>query len=617
MEGVIAGVNAGGNCSGIPTPQGGVYFDNRFHAKPSVFVRTAGLIPREINGKPSYEKQAQPGDYIVMVGGRVGKDGIHGATFSSESLNEGSPATAVQIGDPITQKKLSDVIIKEARDLNLYTSMTDNGAGGLSCSVAEMAKESGGCHVHLDNVPLKYQGLAAWEIWISESQERMTLSVPKEKWDEFQSLMQRRGVEATVIGEFTNSGKCVVEHQGKNVMDLDIEFLHNGLPARPMTATYTRITHEEPTIPLLENLTGSLHSMLARKNIASTAFISQQYDHEVQGGSVLKPLQGRGRVNADATVTKPLLDSPKAVVTSQGINPSYSDIDTYAMAAATFDTAIRSAVAAGANLDHLAVMDNFCWCSSKDPERLGQLRASLEALYHISVAYETPFISGKDSMFNDFNGYDQDGNPTKISIPPTVLISTISVIDDATKAVSLDAKMVGDLVYILGETHDELGASEYFAQVGEEEKGRGERYIGNVVPQVDVQRNLSLYRSLSQAIQDDLIASAQSVSRGGLAVALAKTAMGGKVGLDISLDNLPGTSSRNDFALYSESQGRIVVTVAPEDQQRFEALMQSHAFAQIGHVTKNEFIIRNQTQNIVSTTVDSLLTSYHSTFGDR
>ena len=392
MEGVIAGVNSGGNQSGIPSPQGFVYFDERFKGKPLVFVGTVGLIPRESAGRVSHEKEARPGDYVVMIGGRVGKDGIHGATFSSEAIDSGSPATAVQIGDPITQKKLSDAVVKEARDLGLYTSITDNGAGGLSCSVAEMAKESGGCYIDLNKVPLKYPGLRPWETWVSESQERMTLSVPRGKWDEFSRLMQRRGVEATVIGEFTDSGKCVVDYDGKNVMDVEMDFLHNGLPQRPIKTTFTRQKHEEPDFSPLENLTGTLHSMLGRKNIASFEFISQQYDHEVQGGSVLKPLQGRGRVNADTTVVKPVLGSNRGVVISQGLNPSYGDIDTYNMAATAIDTAVRNAVVVGASPDRIALLDNFCWCSSTEPERLGQLKRAVQACYDPAVAYGTPFM---------------------------------------------------------------------------------------------------------------------------------------------------------------------------------------------------------------------------------
>jgi len=615
MEGVIAGVNSGGNQSGIPSPQGFIYFDERFKGKPLVFVGTLGLIPRESAGRLSHEKEARPGDYVVMVGGRVGKDGIHGATFSSEAIDSGSPATAVQIGDPITQKKLSDAIVKEARDRGLYTSVTDNGAGGLSCSVAEMAKESGGCYVDLNKVPLKYPGLQPWETWVSESQERMTLSVPKDKWNEFSGLMQRRGVEATVIGEFTDSGRCVVDYDGKTVMDVEMNFLHDGLPQRPIKTTFTRQRHEEPDFSELENLTGTLHSMLGRKNVASFEFISQQYDHEVQGGSVLKPLQGRGRVNANTTIVKPVLGSNKGVIISQGLNPSYSDIDAYNMAASAIDTAVRNAVAVGASPDRIALLDNFCWCSSTEPERLGQLKRAVQACYDTAVAYGTPFISGKDSMFNDFKGFDENGKPVKISVPPTLLVSSIAVMDDVRKAVSLDAKMPGDFVYVLGENAEELGGSEYFAMMGEQL--RGQRFIGNNVPDVRLAGNKRLYDKFSQALNQGLVASSQSVHRGGLGVALAKTAMGGRLGMEVSLGELRDIGMREDFALYSESQGRLVVTVNPDYASEFENVMKGERVARIGTVRSDDrFIIDGRREKaVVETSVGNMLHSYKSTLG--
>ncbi len=615
MNGVIEGVNVGGNCSGIPTPQGFVFFDESYKGKPLVFVGTVGLIPRERNGKQMHEKQAMPGDYIVMVGGRVGKDGIHGATFSSEAIDSGSPATAVQIGDPITQKKESDALIKDARDMGLYNSITDNGAGGLSCSVAEMAKESGGCYVHLDKVPLKYPGLAPWETWVSEYQERMTLEKKKKKWDDFHNLMKRRGVEATVIGEFTNSGKCVVDYNGNNVMDVDMEFLHNGLPPRPIKTTFTKTTHEEPDFECLDDLTDSLHAMLRRQNIASFEFISQQYDHEVQGGSVIKPLQGRGRVNGDATVIKPKLDSNKAVVISQGLNPSYSEIDTYDMAACAIDTAIRNAVVTGADLEHLALLDNFCWCSSKEPERLGQLKRACQACYDYATEFETPFISGKDSMFNDFEGFDENGNPIKISVLPTLLISTIGVMKDARKAISIDPKFEGDLVYVLGRTSEELGGSEYFAMKGEQE--RGKKYIGNNVPRVNARANIATYKAFSRAAEEGLVASAISVHRGGLATALAKSAIAGQLGMEIDLENIPSYCTREDFTLYSESQGRVVVTVDPKNKERFEKAIGQNIVAMVGRVRgDNQFVIHGKKQNVVDTTIEALTESDKSTFRD-
>jgi phosphoribosylformylglycinamidine synthase len=380
MKGVINGIKVGGNCSGIPTNSGFVYFDDRFCGKPLVFAGTLGIIPAKIGERNSYEKCAKPKDKVVMIGGRVGKDGIHGATFSSESLNENSPKTAVQIGDPITQKKLSDFIIKEARDKGLYNSITDNGAGGLSSSVGEMAEQSGGVIVDLDRVPLKYQVLQAWEIWISESQERMTLAVPSDKLEEFLSLAYKREIEACVIGEFTDSGKIIIKYNNKTVLDMDMDFLHEGLPKTHLLTKQKSAKEEnEPKISK-EGFIDNLLKMLSRPNICSKEFLSHLY-HEVQGGSVLKPIQGKGRVNSEATVTRPLLDKTQGIVVSSNVNPRYSDIDTYKMAACTIDNAIKSCISAGANPNKIALMDNFCWCSSDEPERLFELKRAAQACY--------------------------------------------------------------------------------------------------------------------------------------------------------------------------------------------------------------------------------------------
>lgn len=603
LDGVVNGVNAGGNCSGIPTPQGFIYFDDLYQGKPLVFVGTVGLIPK----KSSSEKKARPGDYIVMLGGRVGQDGIHGATFSSEALSSGSPAGAVQIGDPITQKKLSDAIVKEARDLNIYHSITDNGAGGFSCSVAEMAKESNGCLVNLEKVPLKYPGLEPWKIWISESQERMTLAVPKNHWLKFSQLMISRDVEATIIGEFNNSGQCVVKYYKKIIMDIDMEFLHNGLPTRPMKTKPIKSSFKNPLILQQKNLNQTLLSMLSRLNITGFEFISKQYDHEVQGNSVIKPLQGEGRVNGETTVVKPVFNSPQAIALSQGLYPSYSKIDSYQMAGCSIDTAIRNLVASGVNIDKIALLDNFCWCSSNDPQRLYQLKQAAQACYDFATIYEAPFISGKDSMFNDFKGYDKKSNPIKISIPPTLLISSIGIIDDVLKTISIDVKFPADLVYILGETRDELGGSEYFSM---------HKSIGNNIPKVNASKNKKTYHVFYQAAEKNLISSAISITRGGLGVALVKTALAGKLGIEVSLDNLPGQVSRNDFALFSESQGRILVTINPKNKKLFEKIMKGNQLKQIGQVINKPQIIIKGLDNkmIVNLSLDQVEKSYKSTF---
>ena len=607
LEGVVAGVNAGGNCSGIPTPQGFVYFDKSYKGKPLIFVGTVGLIPRKINGKPSWKKQACVGDRIVMVGGRVGQDGIHGATFSSEALSSGSPASAVQIGDPITQKKFSDAIVKEARQRELYNSITDNGAGGLSCSVAEMAKECGGCEVDLEKVPLKYPNLEPWKIWISESQERMTLAVPKSKLDQFIKLMKKRGVEATEIGTFTNSGRCVVKYNNKKIMTVDLNFLHNGLPRKKLKTSYIRTKHPEPKFSKPKNLTKILLNLLERPNICSYDFISHQYDHNVQGGTLIKPLQGKGQVNGVTSITKPFPESSRGIICSQGINPTYSQIDTYNMAASAIDTAIRNTIAAGGTLNHMALMDNFCWCSSDEKERLGQLKAACQACYDYATFYGTPFISGKDSMFNDFKGWDKQENKIKISVLPTLLISSLGVIRDVTKSISLDPKFPGDLIYILGETKNELGGSEYFASQNE---------IGNTVPQVEAKTAIKLYRKFTEAAEKRLIASSLSPQFGGIAVTLAKKAIAGQLGMEINLKKIPLSKDlqklkRTDYILFSETQSRFIVTINPKRKKEFEKHFAKIPFALIGKVTKNKnFTIKNA----IKTNLTELEKYYRKTF---
>jgi phosphoribosylformylglycinamidine synthase len=567
-----------------------MYFDERYKGKPLVFVGTLGLMPRQVNGKPGHEKKANAGDAIVVAGNRAGLDGIHGATFSSEALSSGSPATAVQIGDPITQKKMSDAIVKEARDQNLYSSITDNGAGGLSCSVAEMARECGGCAVDLDKVPTKYAGISPWQVWISESQERMTLAIPKENVSKFIDLMKRRGVEATVIGEFNDSGRCVVNSNGKKVLDLDLDFLHNGLPKKVLQSKPMRKNIKEMGFTEPGDFGKSLLEMMARLNICSKEFISAQYDHEVQGSSVIKPLQGKGRVNGDAAVVKPVFESSKGLAVSHSLYPGYGDIDCYWMAACSIDSAIKNLIAVGARLEDIALLDNFCWCSSDEPERLWQLKKAAQACFDFAVSFGTPFISGKDSMFNDFKGFDEEGKPLKISVPPTLLISSLSLVKDVRKSVSLDPKFEGDLVYVLGLTKAELGASEYYrmrAEAAGDKKG-----IDGVVPNVNADKAKKLYSALNGAIEHGTIASLQPVGLGGLGVALAKKCIAGQIGMKVDLRKIPSIGvDRNDSLFFSESQSRLVATVAPGNKIAFEYALKGCEFSQIGVVAGNSLEI--------------------------
>lgn len=604
LEGVVEGVNVGGNCSGIPTPQGFVYFDDSYKGKPLIFVGTIGLMPRKLRGKPLHEKKAQPGDNIVMIGGRVGKDGIHGATFSSVALDEGSPATAVQIGDPITQKKFSDAIIKEARDLELYTSITDNGAGGISCSVAEMAEESGGFIVDLEKVPLKYPGLQPWETWISESQERMTLSIPDEKIDEFQVLMKNRGIESTVIGRFNDTDKAVVRYNGEDILNLDMEFLHDGLPKRTFTTEAYIYDNVEPNIEV-ESQEELFDKLLCAHNNCGFEYISRQYDHEVQNNSVIKPLIGKGEVNGTASVIKPLFDSDKGVVLSQGLYPRLSEINCYDMAACAIDTALRNAVAVGGNINHIAILDNFCWCSSNEPKRLAQLKDTAKACYDYAVLYKAPFISGKDSMFNDFKGLDENGEPIKISALPTILVSSIGVIEDVEKTTTMDFKVKDDLIYVIGITRDECGGSEFYHAYKE---------IGSKSPKVDALNARQLYEKMYELNKIQLLSSCNSIGAGGLGIALAKSSISGQLGLDVDISKvLVSEEMPAQKILYSETQSRFIVTINPKDKQVFEESVDSFGISLIGKVD-NGFKIKYNGDVIIDKTLAQITKKYKERF---
>ncbi len=578
-EGVREGVEHGGNKSGIPTINGCIVFDERYLGKPLVYCGTGGIMPAVIQGEASHLKTILPGDIIVMTGGRIGKDGIHGATFSSEELHEGSPVTAVQIGDPITQKKMTDFLLM-ARDRGLYRAITDNGAGGLSSSVGETAGISGGCELDLAKAPLKYPGLDPWEILISESQERMTLAVPQENIDEFLRLAQIMDVEATALGRYTDTGWFHVRYGERTVALIELPFLHDGLPQMELHASWKAPLHPEPEFPVPDDLGNELKKMLSRLNICSKESVVRQYDHEVQGGSVVKPLTGVCNDGpSDSAVIRPLLDSFEGIVVSNGICPRYSDIDAGDMAAAAIDEAVRNAVATGASLDMLAGLDNFCWCDPVQTERnpdgdykLAQLVRANETLRDLTIAYGVPCISGKDSMKNDY----QIGT-VRISVPPTLLFSTIGKLEDVRRVITMDVKKPGDIVYVLGKTYRELGGSEYYALHGA---------IGNAVPKVRPEAAKTLYRRLGRAIQEGLVASCHDCSDGGLGVAVAESAFAGGLGVEIDLSRIPAEAViRDDELMFSESQSRFIATIRPENRATFEYILSDSTFAAIGVVT--------------------------------
>jgi len=601
-KGVIAGVRVGGNCSGIPTPQGTVFFHDNYAGKPLVFCGTVGIIPRKIKGQLSHKKKAKPGDNILMVGGRVGKDGIHGATFSSEELDPNSPVTAVQIGDPITQKKLSDVIIRELREKNLYSSITDNGAGGLSSSVGEMAKESGGFIIDLEQIPLKYEGLYPWEIWISESQERMTIAVNNKNLEKVISIFNKRGVEATSIGRFTKNKKAIVRYNNQDLMNIDMGFLHEGYPKLKLkTKEPKKVTIKKIRIKK-HNFKNELLNLLQNPNISSKEFISTQYDHEVQGTSIIKPIQGKGRVFGDSTAIKPLVSSNKSVALSQAAFPRYTNLDAYRMAACSIDTAIRNLIVLGAEINKIALLDNFCWCSPDEKERLYQLKKAAEACHDYALIYETPFISGKDSMYNDFSGFDKKNKKTKISIPPTLLISSIGIVNSISSLTCISPKDK-DLLYIIGDTYEELGGSEY---------GEINGYENTNIPKVNAKKALKLYLTFSTANKRKLISSAMSIHMGGLGISLSKMAIAGEIGMQIDLSKINSFGLSN--TLFSESQSRILISIKQNNKKNFEKLFKNQSMFQIGKcISKENLYINISKKNYLKVSIGELSTAYKQT----
>ena len=600
IKGVVAGVKDYGNKMGIPTVNGAVLFDRRFAGNPLVYCGNVGLIPRD-----KVVKKVLPGMKIVLVGGLTGRDGIHGATFSSLSLGTESEvvsATAVQIGDPITEKKLTDALL-EARDQALFSAVTDCGAGGLSSAVGELGARCG-ARVELKSVPLKYAGLNPTEIWISESQERMVLAVLPQKLECLLELFGRRDVKATVIGEFTDTGRLELLYQAAPVGTIQMDFLHEGLPQIARPARWQPPHLKEPQIPLPSDLTPILLKLLSRWDTCSKEWIIRQYDHEVQGGSVIKPLVGKGgSAPSDAAVVRPRLDSLKGVVLSNGINFRYGDLDPYWMAALSLEEALRQAICVGGTLDHLAVLDNFCWADPAKPLVLGSLVRAAFGCFDAAMAFGTPFISGKDSLHNEY----RLGERT-IQIPGTLLISAIGVMADVRGAVSMDSKAAGNRLYLVGMTRPELGGSAYYDDLG---------FLGASVPHVDLKNGPRILRLVSKAIAEGLVVSAHDCSEGGLGVAAAEMAFAGSLGLTIDLKALPAEGiEREDFLLFSESASRFLLEVPAEKVASFERLFEGQPLGLIGSFEAQPVfrVMGLQGQTVVETSVQSLKEAWERPF---
>ncbi|MEZ4859820.1 MAG: phosphoribosylformylglycinamidine synthase subunit PurL [Caldilineaceae bacterium] len=592
-EGVVAGIGDYGNKLGLPTVNGAILYDEGYLGNPLVFCGCVGLLPHG-----QHPTAAQPGDLVVALGGRTGRDGIHGATFSSAELTHETGETAgsaVQIGDPITEKGLIE-LIEAARDEQLYSAITDCGAGGFSSAVGEMAKELG-ADVELTRVKLKYPGLTPWEIWLSEAQERIVIAVPPQKLARLQMLADLWDVEVSVLGAFTGDHQLRVRYNGALVADLPMTFLHDGLPRRHLQAIY-----QEPATPAVTTTDDAtrpsppaidlLLALLAHPSIASKEEVIRRYDHEVRGGTLVRPLTGPQMDGpSDAAVLKPLgtWAHSKAFALSVGINPLLGKRDPYAMAVSAIDEAFRNLVAVGADPDQIAILDNFCWGNPTLPDRLGALVRACQGCYDGALAYHAPFISGKDSLYNEFNGKP---------IPGTLLISAIGIVPEMERCVTAHLKQPGNLLYLLGETKRELGASllHHHLAIGD---GDAPSLPANP---------LRRYCLLHQAIRQGLVTACHDLSEGGLAIALAEMCLAGRLGATVALWNDELTLME---LLFSESNGRLLLEVNPEAATTLEALLADEALVQLGQVSaEQQLVIGHEQSVVINVPVAALVTAW-------
>ncbi len=611
QSGVVAGVQDYGNKIGIPTVNGAILYDEGYTANPLVFCGCVGLAP-----KGKHVSNPRPDDRVIVLGGRTGRDGLRGATFSSMTMDAQTgevSGASVQIGDPITEKGLIDVIVR-ARDLGLYTAITDCGAGGLSSAVGEMTSKIGG-DVDLTSVRLKYPGLAPWEIWLSEAQERMVLAVPAENVAALQELCDTFDTELTNIGAFTDTKHIVVRYGDQVVLDLSNQFLHDGIPQRQL---YAQIGAGEKAPEKIEekdsfwsrerresappNFGAQTMRLLSHPNIASKSAVIRIYDHEVQGGTVVKPLTGvQNDGPSDACVLKPIgTKGTRGIVLSNGINPEYGKNDAYLMAHAVIDEAIRNAVAVGCDPARIAILDNFCWGDPMRPETLGTLVEAAQGCYDAALRYGTPFISGKDSLNNEYVGADG----LRHAIPPTLLISAIGIIDDVNQAVTMDLKEAGNLLYLIGDFAPVFGGSHYMLA----REDAGTEPVSDPVPAIS-ENAPAVYHALNQAILNGLVRACHDLSEGGLAVAAAEMCIGGRLGLTMELE-----AEDTLRALFGETNGCLLVEVQPGNTAAFEKLFASLPSLRLAVVdAEPNFVVKKAGKEISFAPVDDLVTVWNIT----
>ncbi len=568
-SGVVGGIGSYGNNMGIPTVNGAIYFDESYVGNVVVYCGCIGILPKD-----KFVKDTGAGDVALLVGGETGRDGIHGVTFASTELTKESEEIsrpAVQIANPIEEERVKRAIMR-FRDDRLGSAITDIGGGGISCGTGEMAERSNlGIHVYLEKIPLKYEGLAPWEIYISESQERMLLSVPEKNLEKALKIFETENVKASPIGKFTTDGILRVSYNGHTVAELNLDFVFSP-PKFNATTNWQPPKMSEPVLPEPADLTKELFGLLSLPNIASRESVIRTYDHEVKGNTVLKPLQSRHGGPNDAAVLKPVENSWRGIVVSCGMNVNYGKIDAYWMAASAIDEAIRNNVAVGGR--RIALLDNFTWGNPQKPDRLGSLVHACKACYDYAKAFQTPFISGKDSLYNE-----SPSGP----VTPTLLITAIGVTPDIRKTISMELKDPGNIIYLLGRTYRELGGSQYYQKKG---------FLGNSVPKVRLEQAKKTIGLITEAIDKGYLRSCHDLSDGGLAVAASEMAFSSEFGAELDLRSVLGVEAlhRNDFVLFSETNSRFLVEVTEKCRQEFEELMNDAICAKIGVVKKDRVL---------------------------
>ncbi len=622
-SGVVSGVRDYGNKMGIPTVNGAILYHPGYIYNPLVFCGCLGILPHG-----SHPNEVQPGDQIVVLGGRTGRDGVHGATFSSGEMSSeinAQAGSAVQIGAPITEKKVADVII-QARDHRLYHAITDCGAGGFSSAIGEMGATTGAL-VELAHAPLKYQGLTPWEIWLSEAQERMVLAVPPHHIEELLAICEIEEVEASIIGTFTGDHRLTVTYHGQIVADMAMDFLHDGRPGRTLEAIWTQPDATDRTQvsdrgsgysqAIVHSLAPTLLALLRHPSISSKEAVVRRYDHEVQGATILKPLVGRaGNGPGDAAVLQPILEeqTQAAIILSNGINPLYGKIDPYHMALNAVDEALRNLTAVGGDITQVAILDNFCWGNPTDPVQLGTLVRAVKGCHDASIGFGTPFISGKDSLNNE---YRAEGR--RLPVIPTLLISAVGVIDDATQTIDMSLKTPGNLLYQIGTTLNELAGSHYAEVIDLD--SFGQLVPSTTVPEVNIIHAYKTMKALGEAIRKGMVRACHDLSEGGLAVAAAEMALASLQGVTLDMRYLAigklgqgepdlQPDAINIARLFSESASRFLIEITPEQLGAFEKHMRASGvedMTYIGTVTNTtRFIVQDGEEELINLSVTEL-----------